>query len=198
MKHVSEYFSIWGLGLSMTKTVAVLITRRKDNPDSVKLYVHHSEVKVERKAKFIGVVFEDKLSLAPHIDYVVDRCKSRLNMMRAISGTTWSSSKTVVKTVYIALIRSILDYGSLAFDCATNEAKEKLDAIHGQALRICAGAMPGTSRAALPNDLGELPLHLRRRMLQAQYAVRVENTTDQPDTAVFQDCWQLHYGSYQK
>ena len=42
-----------------------------------------------------------------------------------------------------------------------NETIEDVDTIQGQALRICAGTMPGRSRTALQNDLGELSLHLR-------------------------------------
>ena len=64
--------------------------------------------------------------------------------------------------VYITLFRSIMYYGLFAFGCTTNSTKEKLDVIEGHGLRIGSCAMPRTSRGAHQNDLGDLPLHVRR------------------------------------
>ena len=101
------------------------------------------------------------------------------------------SRKTALKDIYIALIRSILDYVGAAIECASKYARDRLDVIQSKALMICCGAQRGTPRAALQIEMGELPLHLRRRLLLAQYAVKITNCSDHPTTAVFQDTWQL-------
>ena len=38
--------------------------------------------------KFLGVIFDQGLTWAAHIDYIIDRCKVRRNLMRAISEST--------------------------------------------------------------------------------------------------------------
>ena len=41
-----------------------------------------------------------------------------------------------------ALIRSVIDYGSMAYDSAAAKTKEKLDRLQGHVLRICCGSLP--------------------------------------------------------
>ena len=97
--------------------------------------------KIEKTVKFIGVIFDQGLTWAAHIDYIIDRCKVRLNLMRAISGSTWGASRSILLIVYKALIRSVIDYGSMAYDSVAAKTKEKLDRLQGQALRICCGSL---------------------------------------------------------
>ena len=78
------------------------------------------------------------------------------------------SQQNGLKAIYIALIRSILDYGGAAIECASKYARDRLDGIQSKALMICFGAQRGTPRAALQVEMGEQPLHLRRRQLLAQ------------------------------
>ena len=87
--------------------------------------------------------------------------------MQAIAGCKWRASKTALKAIYIALIGSILDYGDAAIECASKYARDRLDVIQSKALMICYGAQRGAPRAALQVEMGEQPLHLRRRQLLA-------------------------------
>ena len=75
--------------------------------------------------------------------------------MRAIAGYKWGASTTTLKHIYIALIRSILDYGGAAIECASKYAIARLDVIQSNALIICCGAQRGTPRAALQVEMGE-------------------------------------------
>ena len=78
------------------------------------------------------MIFDKELSWANHIDYIVDKCKKRLNLMRSLTGSKWGANKHVLLTVYRALIRSVIDYGAIAYDSAINTAKETgFDTIQG-------------------------------------------------------------------
>ena len=90
-----------------------------------------------------------------HIDYLIDRCKVRLNLMRAISRSTWGASRSILLIVYKALIRSVVDYESMGYDSAAVNTKEKLNRLQGQALRICCGSLLGTARASLQVECGQ-------------------------------------------
>ncbi len=54
-----------------------------------------------------------------------------------------------MKSMYIALIRSELDYGSIVYDSAA------------KALRLCCGAFKTTPVSALQVEVGEMPLQIR-------------------------------------
>ena len=84
-------------------------------------------INFEQTVKFLGVIFNQGLTWAAHIDHIIDRCKVRLNLMHAISGSTWGASRSILLLVYKALIGSVIDYGSMDNDSAAANAKEKLD-----------------------------------------------------------------------
>uniref|UniRef100_A0A671NGH4 alpha-mannosidase n=1 Tax=Sinocyclocheilus anshuiensis TaxID=1608454 RepID=A0A671NGH4_9TELE len=77
---------------------------------SLKMYEKSLErVKV---FKFLGIYFDAKLSWAEHINKIVEKCQKVLNIMRCVSGVEWGASFSSLKTIYVALIRSVFDYGS--------------------------------------------------------------------------------------
>jgi len=74
------------------------------------------DITIENSAMFLGLTFDSKLSWSAHIKYIEDKCKKRLNLMRSVSGNTWGASKKTLLTIYRALIRSIIDYGAIAYN----------------------------------------------------------------------------------
>ena len=140
--------------------------------------------------KFLGVIFDSKLTWNEHIRYVITRCSKRINLLRALTGTDWGANKKTLIMLYRSLIRSIIDYGSIAYDSASESSKRLLDQIQSKALRICCGAMIMTPVAALQVECGEVPLGLRRRELQLQYAVKLQASPDNPTRSIMTDCWQ--------
>jgi len=104
----------------------VLFTRRRDRIDSI-LKINGESVKVENKAKFLGIIFDSQLNLNSHVSYIVDKCQKRLNLLRAISGNKWGANKKTLLMIYRSLIRSILDYGAVALDSMSESNKNKLD-----------------------------------------------------------------------
>src|SRR6218665_4045517 len=105
--------------------------------------------------------------------------------MRAMVGSHWGgSSKDALLMVYRALIRSVLDYGSIAYESALSTQKRVLDTIQCKALTIASGALRGTSLAALQVDCGEMPLHLRRKQQMMEFVMKVEAIPDHPTQTI--------------
>ena len=127
---------------------------------------------VVKEVKFLGVIFDKAFTWTQHIDYVIDRCTGRLNLI-CLSGTSFGAVKETLLVIYKALIRSIMDYGSIAYDSTADSNKIKLDFIQENALRICCGSMTGCAHSSLQVECGQPPLRLRRRRLQADYAVKI-------------------------
>ena len=74
---------------------------------------------------FLESLLIKKLTWKPHIDKVVEKCNKRMNILRVLSGTRWGSSKTMLLIVYKAMIRSVIDYGSIAYDIRPPTALSK-------------------------------------------------------------------------
>ena len=73
-------------------------------------------------------------------------CNARLNVMRALTGTTWGADRRSLLTIYITLIRSKIAYGSQAILAACPSNIKKLEVIENTALRIATGAWNNTPK----------------------------------------------------
>jgi ribonuclease HI len=148
---------------------------------------------MENKAKFLGVIFDRRLNWKSHIDYIMEKCKKRLNLMRAVSGYHWGASKKSLLAIYKALIRSILDYGDVAYSSACKSYLDKLTSIQTEAMRICCGAPRGTAALTLQNECGELPLHLRRLNNSIKMGMKILGSKDHPGKSIIQPHWTDYF-----
>ena len=192
---VQEYFNkfrtwcdSWGFRISTLKTTAIIFTRKHGQEKLIQIKIGNEEMRFEKSVKFLGVIFDQRLTWTQHINYIVNRCNRRINLLRALSGTDWGANKRTMLMLYRTLIRSVIDYGSIAYDSASKSSKQKLNLIQSKALRICCGAMSMTPVAALQVECGETPLDLRRRELQLQYAAKLIASRNNPTKSIIVDC----------
>ena len=68
-------------------------------------------MKVADEAKFLGLVFDSRLTLRAHVKYLKTVCGKALNVLRVVGHTTWSADKVVLSRLYRALVHSKLYYG---------------------------------------------------------------------------------------
>ena len=120
-----------------------------DPEQGICLKLKNGIIKFESSVKFLGVIFDRRLTWRAHIQYVINRCNKRMNLLRAVSGNDWGADKKTLLTLYRTLIRSVVDYGSIAYDNASKTTKKLLDQSQSKALRICCGAMMMTPIAAM-------------------------------------------------
>ena len=154
-------------------------------------------MKTEIEVKFLGVVYDQKLTWKPNITKVVERTKKAFNLMRSLSGQTWGASKKALLTLYKALIRSKLDYGSEAYYTAGKSQLERLDVIQAKCLRLSCCAFRSTANNAIQQDCGEMPLWIRRRKLLLRFAVKIAANPRNPANALTLNDWQTEWGQYQ-
>ena len=197
LNRLVSFFDLWGFKLSADKTVAILFTRgTAAHPDEVILSIKGKVIKVEQTVKFLGVIFDKSMTWKPYVQHIIDRCQRRLNLLRVMAGARWGASKTTLLIVYKALIRSVIDYGSEAYNTASVSTKAKLDVIQAKALRICCGAMLGTPTSALQVECGQPPLELRRKRMMADYGLKISCVPNHPTTEILTDKWTHHYGKF--
>lgn len=144
LNKLSVWCKKWGFKLSPTKTVGVLFTRKRSIPKIV-LKLDGVPIKFESNTKFLGVYFDQRLSWAKHVEYIVEKCKSRINVLRCISGISWGANSKLLYMLYRALIRPILEYGCECFASSSKSTLAKLDSVQYKCLKICVGALRGSS-----------------------------------------------------
>ena len=112
---IQQWCNKWGFKISTEKTVAVLFSQATQRPD-IKLDINGRPIKTEKSARFLGVVFDQRLTWNEHVDYVTSKCSKRLNLAEPDESDLRHEMRSDTKsltTVYRALIRSVIDYGAI-------------------------------------------------------------------------------------
>ena len=94
-----------GFKFSKSKTQCVHFCQVRKLHDNPQLYLYGSLIPVVGEAKFLGVIFNRKLSFIPHIKYLKAKCLKTLNLLKVLSHTSWGADRTVLLHLYRSLIR---------------------------------------------------------------------------------------------
>ena len=86
----------------------------------------------------------------------------------------------------------MLDYGCIAYGSAAKSSLKKLEVVQAQALRTCCGAFKMTPLTAIQVELGEMPLHIRRKQLMMNYWTNLQGHSEDrhPTKKVLLPCWE--------
>ena len=66
------------------------------------------EIPVVDQYKFLGVIFDRKLSFILHINYLKAKCHKALQLLRVVAHTDWGADKSTLLKLYKSLVRSFM------------------------------------------------------------------------------------------
>ena len=139
-----------------------------------------STIPVVEKSKFLGILFDRKLSFIPNIKYLKAKCLKAFNLLKVLSQTSWGADRTTLLKLYRSLVRSKLDYGCIIYGSARKSYLQMLDPIHNQGLRLALGAFRTSPVASLYVEADEPSLYSRREKLSLQYDIRLAANPSNP------------------
>ena len=105
----------------LTHTIDSLLKRLdaiKKSMDPV-LKLDNDHIQFVKEAKFLGLIWDTKLTFEPHIKYLKARCQKSLNTLKVLSRTEWGADRTTLLKLYRSLVRSKLDYGIIVYGSAS-------------------------------------------------------------------------------
>ena len=167
-----------GYKLSIDKTVAVHFHRMRGLPYEPNFNLNNNRIIFEKSTKFLGMILDQRLRWAEHINYIKDKAMQKLNILKCLSHTNWGADRETLLRLYRSLIRSKLDYGSHIYATASAHILTKLNAVHHQAIRLCTGAFKSSPVTSLCAEAAEPPLEYRRWQLGLQHYVRMQRLAD--------------------
>ena len=185
---MNEWCSKWGFKVSKSKSAAVLFTRKRGVPN-ISFSLDNTIIPIKSEFKYLGIVFQANGTYTQHTNYVVDKCKKRLNLLKAGKGFSWGAAKAPMLTLYRSLIRSVTDYGMQIFYNSNNENNHKIEKIQNEALRLCIGTLKSTPICSLQHACNELPPRVRYLQLSLLYKAHLQSFYAHPTLSVIQDSW---------
>ena len=173
INRIEDWATNNGFKFSKSKTQCVHFCKLRRIHNDPVLYLYGSPIPVVEESKFLGVIFDRKLSFIPHIRYIKAKCLKALNLLKVLSNTSWGADRSTLLHLYRSLIRSKLDYGSIVYGSARKSYLQMLDTVHHQGLRLALGAFRTSPVTSLYVEADEPSLYLRREKLSLQYAIRL-------------------------
>jgi hypothetical protein len=95
------------------------------------------------------------------------------NILCILSGSSWGADRVCLLRLYCALVRSVLDYGSIVYASVAPSSLRPLNTIHCGGIRLSTGVYETSHIESLLVEAGEPSLQKRRSILLGSYAAKV-------------------------
>ncbi|GFW49995.1 putative RNA-directed DNA polymerase from transposon X-element [Trichonephila clavipes] len=169
-----------GHTISPSKSSCVHFCRKRNLHPDPSIHIGNIQIPVVSQMRFLGVIFDCKLTFLPHVLYLRKKCERSLNILKVLSNTLWGAERLSLIRVYQARILSLLDCGCVVYGSSRTSLLKRLDTVHHSALRICSGAFRTLPVTSLYVVCHQPPLGLRRRQLSANYFIRAISVPSHP------------------
>ncbi|KAJ4430889.1 hypothetical protein ANN_19480 [Periplaneta americana] len=173
VKRIENWAKETGFKFSTNKSECILFSKRNTPHIQPELYLNNNKLPIVNTIKFLGIIFDRKLTWAPHLAALKEDCMRRISFLKTLAARNWGADYKVLICSYRILIRSKLDYGCIVYNSAKPSSLQKLNVIQNSALRIALGTFRTSPIASLQIEADELPLDIRRKQLSISYALKI-------------------------
>ena len=108
---VQKWVSEKGFKFSTSMTVCIHFHQQYVFFQDPNILLGKTPIKVVKEAKFLGLIFDNKLTFKNHIQYLKTCCQKALDILRVVGHTDWGADRIVLLRLYRSLLCFKLDYG---------------------------------------------------------------------------------------
>lgn len=163
-----------GLNINPKKTILLPFTRRK-KLSLKKITMNGTTLIPTNHTKYLGVIFDQKLSWSLHLEAVISKGQRALFTCQRMVGSTWGLKPELTNWIYKSIVRPIVSYAALVWWPRAKLVSGQLAL--GKLQRTACLSITGASRscptAALQVILDLPPLEIFLESEAARWALRV-------------------------
>ena len=138
----------------------VIFTRKFNITEHPPIKFNNNKVSKCASQKHLGLTLDSNLNFNEHIEEKINKCNKIIGLIKRLSVTL---PRKALLTIYKSFVRPHLDYADILYDHPFNECfKSKIEKVQYSASLAITGAIRGTSRERLYQELGLEPLYDRR------------------------------------
>ena len=180
------------LTINYSKTAFILFhAKNKSIPTDLKdIEVDGISIKRVSSAKYLGVIYDEKLTWSEHANYV---SKSLLKYFGIFNNIKHLVSKTIARQLYFAFIYSRISYGIEVYGNCSQQNLQKIQIIQSKLLKLLLSKDPRTST----NELHKFMNILKVKDIQnANIVCFVKNCLIKNCPTQFNDYYTNHTTQY--
>ena len=175
LNNIQEWATRNGFKFSKSKTVCMHFCQLRKAHDDPVLTLDGQPIPVVEETKFLGVIFDKKLTFISHIKKLKAKCQKALNLLRVVAHTDWGADRKILLNLYRTIVRSKLDYGCIVYGSARPSYLKTFDTIHHQGIRLALGAFRTSPAESLLVEANEPSLKDRREKLSLQFGIKLKS-----------------------
>jgi ribonuclease HI/endonuclease/exonuclease/phosphatase (EEP) superfamily protein YafD len=137
--------------LNVTKcTISLFSTSSSDADWRSNVKIGDNAVTFEQTPTFLGVKYDRLLHFGAHAQMIIDRVENRNRVLRSLGGTDWGWGRQWLRSVFLALQRSVLEYATAAwYPWMSMSHFSKLESAQLKAARLVTRLVASTPREAV-------------------------------------------------
>ena len=171
----------WKMKANPQKCTYQIFTTKRIIPNITLRMLNHN-LRYVTIQRVLGVLVDaPRLTFEGHIGSLVNDCKKRLHIIRVLSSTNWGCSKTLLRKVYTAYIRSKVEYGTFLFQNIRPKSIHKINLVQNEAMRCITGARKTSPILSLQIEAFLPPLELRLQYLFIKWFIKCSSTEAKSD-----------------
>ena len=126
LNNIQECATRNGFKFSKSKNDCMHFCQLRKAHDDPVLTLDGQPIPVVEETKFLGVIFNKKLTFIPHIKKLKAKCQKALKLLRVVAHTEWEADKKILLNLYRAIDRSKQNYGCIVYGSAMPSYLKKL------------------------------------------------------------------------
>ena len=132
------FISMFVQELNPEKTKVIIFSRSLlARKAELNLTLYGEPLKIYPQVKFLGVIFDSKLTFQKHFEDILERCNHRYyHRLRLLAKKKWGPSPATLIQIYKQCIRPIFEYGSLSTITASDSIISKIQRLQNKFIRL--------------------------------------------------------------
>ena len=112
MKKIMEWTTNNRLMFNENKSRTMFMSRRRKEKKEIEIYIYNTIIKQENTIKYIGIIFDSKLTSRDHINHIEEKCLKLIFSLSRSAKITRGLIQEATKTIYIGGILPLVLYGT--------------------------------------------------------------------------------------
>ena len=149
--------------MNESKTKSVVFSAKRDKPLQPPLILNNSIIEDVTVHEHPGLTLSSNLSWRAHILKIHQKASEKLNLLKPLKDNL---SRYTLEVLFKSLVRSSLEYADVVWNGCSESDSNLLQSLQIEGARVVTGALKGTNRVSLLNELYCVELSVRRKIHQ--------------------------------
>ena len=177
LRSINNWATNWKMSFNpdpLKQATEVLFSNKRLDIIHPDIYFNGVKVKRLSSQKHLGMILDEHLNFNEHMSIKLSNARKGVGILRKLYNLIPRSS---LLTIYKSFIRPHLDYCDIIYDKPSNETFSKnIESIQYNAALAITGAIKGTSRVGLYQELGIESLSSRRQIRRLSTFYKLSNS----------------------